>query len=266
MPEAAPRPFVGVSACLKSRDGGFFHSVSRRYVDAMVIGVDAIPVLLPAIGAAQDVEGLLARLDGILFTGSPSNVDPCHYDGPPPREDNEADPDRDATTLPLIRAAIERGLPILAICRGFQELNVALGGSLHQHVQELPGRFDHRSDKTKPIADRFLPCHPIRVRQAGRLAPILAPGEDGLMMVNSLHGQGLDRLAPPLVVEAEALDGTIEAVSMPEAKGFVIGVQWHPEYAPVDDPHSKRLFEAFGDAVRAFANNRAGHVGFQRVA
>ncbi|SNB70226.1 gamma-glutamyl-gamma-aminobutyrate hydrolase [Arboricoccus pini] len=267
MPEAVPRPFVGITACLKPRDGGFFfHSVSRRYVDAVVSAVDAVPVLLPAIGDAQDIPSLLSRMDGLVLTGSPSNVDPAHYNGPAARPDNEADPARDATTLPLIRAAIQIGLPVLAICRGIQELNVALGGSLHQHVQELPGRFDHRSDKSKPIIERFLPCHAIRVRPDGVLAPILVPGEGGLMMVNSLHGQGLDRVAPSLVVEAEAEDGTIEAVSMPEAKGFVIGVQWHPEYAPEEDPHSKRLFKAFGDAVRAFANNRAGHVGFQRVA
>jgi putative glutamine amidotransferase len=266
MSSTCTRPFVGVTSCLKPRDGGYFHSVSRRYVDAVTSAVDAIPVLLPAIGADQDIEGLLTRLDGLLLTGSPSNIDPTYYDGPPPREGNEADPARDATTLPLIRAAIERGMPIFAICRGFQELNVALGGSLHQHVQELAGRFDHRSDKTKAIAERYIPCHPVTVTAGGVLARLLALDETGALMVNSLHGQGLDRVAPSLAVEATAPDGTIEAVSMPTAPGFVIGVQWHPEYAPVDDPHSRRLFQAFSDAVRAFAQNRDSHAGFQRVA
>lgn len=266
MPSLTQRPLIGLTACLKPRDGSFFHSVSSRYVDAVVTGMEAIPVLMPAIGEAQNVDGLLSRLDGILLTGSPSNVDPALYGGPPPREDNLADGERDATTLPLIQAALRIGMPILAICRGFQELNVALGGTLHQHVHEIAGRFDHRSDKSRPVPERFLPCHPVSLVEGGRLAALLELQGQEVVMVNSLHGQGLDRVAEPLVIEARAEDGTIEAVSMPSAAGFVMGVQWHPEYAPLTDPHSRRLFAAFRDAARTFATNRDSHAGLQRVA
>lgn len=257
--------FVGITACLKEMQGGSrAHAVQRKYVDAVVTAVEAVPLLLPAIAERQDIPALLDRLDGILITGSPSNVDPSHYGGPAAREGNLADPDRDATTLPLIRAAIARGLPLLAICRGIQELNVALGGSLHQHVHEVPGRQDHRSDKTVSPTERYEPRHPAHIVVGGLLADIL--GGPATVQVNSLHGQGLDRLGDGLRVEALAPDGTIEAVSLPAARGFLLGVQWHPEYSPQDDPCSRRLFTAFGTAVRSYAAARVVHGGFSRVA
>lgn len=247
-------PLVGITSCLKRSDHAHSHSVGDKYVDAVVAGAAAIPVLIPAIGERLDPDGLLARLDGLLVTGSPSNVDPGHYGGPPPREGNEADPARDATTLPLIRKAIARGVPLFAICRGLQELNVALGGSLHQHVHELPGRFDHRSDKTKAYAERYGLAHPVTLTPGGRLQAIL--GGVGRIEVNSLHGQGIDRLAPGLAVEAVAEDGTIEAVSVIGAKGFALGVQWHPEWQVLENPWSRLMFAAFGAAARARAAAR----------
>ena len=165
-----PTPLVGVTSCFKTRDDFHFHSVGSKYVDAVVAGAAAVPVLIPALGPRLDPDNLLARLDGLMVTGSPSNVDPTHYGGPPAREGNEADPARDATTLPLIRQALAQGVPLLCICRGLQELNVALGGSLHQHVQEVPGRFDHRSDKTKPLRERYGLAHPVRLTSGG-IAP-----------------------------------------------------------------------------------------------
>lgn len=250
-----PPPLIGITSCLKPRDELHFHSVGEKYVDAVVVGAGGIPVLIPAIGARLDPDGLLERIDGLLVTGSPSNVDPVHYGGPPPREGNLADPARDATTLPLIRRALARGVPLLAICRGLQELNVALGGSLHQHVHEVGGRFDHRSDKTKPTPERYGLAHPIRLTPGGRLQAVLEGPDE--ITVNSLHGQGIDRLAEGLAVEAVAADGTIEAVSVPAAPGWALAVQWHPEWQVVENPFSRRLFAAFGAAARHQAARHA---------
>lgn len=254
MNNAHATPLIGVTSCLKSRDEVHFHSVGDKYVDAVVAGAAAVPVLIPAIGQRLDPDELLQRLDGLMVTGSPSNVDPDHYGGPAPRAGNEADAARDATTLPLIRRALERGIPLLAICRGIQELNVAMGGSLHQHVHELPGRRDHRSDKTKDYAGRYAPVHPIALTEGGRLQQVM----DGAaaIPVNSLHAQGIDRLAPALAVEALAEDGTIEAVSAPTCPGWALGVQWHPEYRVQDNPWSMKLFGAFAEAAQARAAAR----------
>ena len=257
-------PFVGITACLKPRDEAHFHTVQDKYVDAVLLGAEALPVLLPAIGARQAVDEILARLDGLLVTGSPSNVDPAHYGGPPAREGNLADPARDATTLPLIRRAVDLGVPLLAICRGIQELNVALGGTLHQHVHEVPGRCDHRSDKTKPRDQRYDPVHPIRLTAGGLLQRVLDGAET--VMVNSLHAQGIDRLAPGLAVEAVAEDGTVEAVTVVGTRGFALGVQWHPEWRVTENPTSMRLFGAFGEAARARATARTSHERVPRVA
>jgi putative glutamine amidotransferase len=264
MTHRSSMPLIGITSCLKPRDELHFHSVGEKYVDAVVAGAEAIPVLIPALGQRLDLEALLDRLDGILVTGSPSNVDPALYGGPPPREGNLADPDRDATTLPLIRSAVARGTPLLAICRGIQELNVALGGSLHQHVHELPGRRDHRSDKTKTRPERYALAHPLDVTSGGRLQALL--GRATRIEVNSLHAQGIDRLAPGLLVEAVAEDGTTEAVSVEAAKGFALGVQWHPEWQVLENPVSRRLFAAFGAAARAQANRRAGDGRLSAVA
>jgi putative glutamine amidotransferase len=160
------------------------------------------------------------------------------------------DPDRDATTLPLIREAVRRDLPLLAICRGIQELNVALGGTLHQRIFEMPERFNHRRRKGPMTLDeRYGPAHGVALTPDGFLARLAGADE---IMVNSLHGQGIDRPAPGLLVEAVAPDGQIEGVSLPGAR-FVIGVQWHPEYKPLENPFSRALFAAFAQACHATA-------------
>jgi putative glutamine amidotransferase len=184
-------------------------------------------------------------VDGLLFTGAPSNVAPGHY-GSSLRPGTELDEIRDATTLPLLRAAIDAGKPLLAICRGFQELNVALGGSLHQHVHEIPGRLDHREPADAPPDIEYGPSHSIAIAPGGLLARLSGMGE---AMVNSLHHQGVDRLAPDLTAEAHAPDGQIEAVSHPGAKAFLLGVQWHPEWAFARDPLSRAIFAGFGRAL-----------------
>jgi putative glutamine amidotransferase len=250
-------PVVGIPACLVQRDGSGFHQVGDKYVDSVVDGAGALPLLVPAIGPRLDVAALLATVDGLLITGSPSNVEPHHYGGPPARPCSPSDPARDSTALPLIRTAIEAGVPLLAICRGIQELNVAFGGSLHQHVHELPGRLDHRSDKTVPYPERYRDVHPVHLSPGGVLEALLE--RSGEIQVNSLHGQAIDRLADGLAVEATAPDGTIEAVRVIDAPGFAIAVQWHPEWRVLENPVSRRLFAAFGAAcrVRATARDRA---------
>jgi putative glutamine amidotransferase len=242
-------PVIGIPACLVPRDGFASHQVGDKYVDGVIDGAGGLPLIIPALGPRLDFDALLAELDGLLITGSLSNVEPHHYGGPAPRPDSPSDPARDATTLPLIRRALELAVPLLAICRGLQELNVALGGTLHQEVHELPGRFDHRSDKTVPPGERYHPVHPVRLAPDGVLRQLL----DGArtIQVNSLHAQAIDRLATGLAVEALASDGTIEAVSVENAPGFALAVQWHPEWRVLENPTSRRLFAAFGAACRA---------------
>ncbi len=235
---------AGIPACARMRNGLLWHETPARYAAALEGGAGAIPLMIPPAGEAQ--RAVLDRLDGVLIPGSPSNVHPDHYAGGESLTPDLHDPARDATTLPLIRAAIARGIPLLAICRGLQELNVALGGTLHQKVHDVSGRLDHRGGEG-PLERRYGPKHPVRL--SGRLALIVGAGE---ITVNSLHGQAIDRLAPGLVVEAAAPDGTIEAVRVEHAPGFAFGVQWHPEWGYLDDPASLALFRAFGEACRAY--------------
>jgi putative glutamine amidotransferase len=249
------QPIIGIPSCLRSLNERRFHSVSERYTTAVIDAAGCLPVLIPAIGTKTDCTALLSRLDGLLLTGSPSNVEPSRYGGPPSREGTLHDPDRDATTLPLIREAVRCDLPVLAICLGIQELNVALGGTLHQRIFEMPGRFNHRRRRGKMTLDEhYGPAHPVRLSAGGRLIELA--GGVGEIMVNSLHGQGIDWPAPDLLVEAVAPDGQIEAVSLPDAR-FVIGVQWHPEYKALENPFSRALFGAFAEACQSTGERTA---------
>jgi len=239
-----------------------FHTVNERYPNAVIDAAGCVPLVIPAIGPKIDCGAVLDGLDGLLLTGSPSNVEPFHYGGPPSREGTLHDPDRDATTLPLIREAVRRDMPVLAICRGIQELNVALGGTLHQRIFEMPERFNHRPRRrpmTIPESERYGPAHSVVLTPEGLLARLAGATE---IMVNSLHGQGIDRPAPGLLVEAVAPDGQIEAVSLAGAR-FVVGVQWHPEYQPLANPFSRALFAAFSQACHA---TRAGTAAKRRAA
>jgi putative glutamine amidotransferase len=250
-------PVIGIPACLVTPEEFGFHRVGAKYVDGVIDGTGGLPLLIPAVGGRIDPDAVLDGFDGLLLSGSLSNVEPQHYQGPLPPAASAHDPARDATTLPLIRRAIARAVPLLAICRGIQELNVALGGSLHQEVHAVQGRFDHRSDKTVAHPERYGPAHEVLLTPGGMLQKLLG-GVDRII-VNSLHGQAIDRLAARLVVEATARDGTIEAVRMEGAPGFVLGVQWHPEWRLLENPFSQRLFAAFGAACRARADARAKH-------
>jgi putative glutamine amidotransferase len=248
------KPLVGISCCRKQFAvyGMPNHAASDTYVRAADAVVKAVPVLIPANGEAADIPVLIDRLDGIILTGSRSNVQPDLYGGPPHAQGTPEDEARDAVTLPLIRAALAAGLPVLAICRGLQEFNVALGGSLHQRLQDLPGRFDHATP-LQPLARlRTAKAHAVRVVPGSFLHQLAGASEIG---VNSLHNQGIDMLAPGLAIEGVAPDGTIEAVRATGVPGFAFGVQWHPEYDFEIDALSQRIFAAFGKAVRA---RRAG--------
>src|SRR6516225_12068295 len=236
-------PLVGIPSCLRTANERAFHGVNERYPSAVIDSAGCLPVLIPAVGSKVDVRGVLGRLDGLSLTGSPSNVHPSHYGAEPSDAEIRYDPERDATTLPLIREAVRQNLPILAICRGIQELNVALGGTLHQRVHEVPGRLNHRSPKGSPHGP-YGPAHSVSLTPGGLLASLAGTKE---VMVNSLHSQGIDRPGPQLFVEAVAPDGQIEAVSLPEAR-FVVGVQWHPEHKALGNPISRALFLAFAEA------------------
>lgn len=249
------KPLIGISCCTKQF--GIFgtpnHAASDTYVRVTEKAIGAVPILVPASGSAVDAKTLLDRLDGIILTGSRSNVQPSLYGGPPHAVGTPEDPARDAATLPLIRAAIAAGIPVLAICRGFQELNVALGGSLHQRLQDLPGRIDHSTPMQRLAKVREGKAHYVRISPGGWLRRVAGTEQ---IAVNSLHNQGIERLAPGLAVEATAPDGTIEAVRVVSteagpAPGFAAGVQWHPEYDFETDAVSRRIFEDFGRAVRA---------------
>lgn len=254
MAEPSLRPLVGLPACVKDWSGHLFHACGEKYLAAVAVAAEAMPLVIPALGDVADIPSLVGQLDGLLLTGSPSNVEPHHYAGPASAPGTAHDPHRDATTLPLIREAIRAGLPLLAICRGIQELNVALGGTLHQRVQELPGKMDHRSPKDRSRDEQYGPRHPVRLAPGGLLARLAGADE---LVVNSLHAQAIDRLAECLLVEAVSPDGLIEAVRVKDAAAFAVGVQWHPEWRVMENPFSRALFAQFGEAARARVAARA---------
>ncbi len=227
--------------------------MGEKYITAVAQAADAVPVLVPALGE-QHLQDWLESFDGILFTGSPSNVEPHRYQGEPASPGTLHDPERDATTLPMITKAVEAGLPVFGICRGFQEMNVAFGGSLVQKLQELPGNLDHREDGTRPLDAQYSPVHDVEFADGGMLHRIAGTRR---VKVNSLHSQGVERLGPGLITEARAEDGVVEAFTVAGAPAFALAVQWHPEWKVMDNQFSRALFAAFGEAGRARAARRA---------
>jgi putative glutamine amidotransferase len=242
------KPVVLIPACTKDIGAHPYHAVQKKYVDAVLLGAQCTPILLPPIGMDDDIEALLDRVDGIMLTGSPSNVHPSHFAQEVRNPALPLDPARDATTLPLIKAALARGLPLFGVCRGFQEINVALGGTLHQAVQEVPGMRDHRENKTLPLDEQYAPVHSVTLLAGGILQKIFS--DKASLFVNSLHGQGVDQLAPGLRSEAIAEDGLIEAYSVSGAKNFALAVQWHPEWKVLENPEALKIYQVFGDACR----------------
>lgn len=244
------KPLIGIPADRRLSGPHYFHCVGEKYISAVAAGADAIPVLIPALGEGLNLGELLGRLDGILLTGSPSNVEPHRYSGPPSETGTLHDAYRDETTLPMIPRVVQSGMPLLAICRGFQEMNVAFGGTLWQKLHEVEGYASHREDKDAPLDEQYGPSHHVELTRGGKLQALA--GLDKLK-VNSLHSQGVQTLGHDLVVEARAPDGVVEAFSVRGAPGFALAVQWHPEWKFQDNPFSRALFAAFGQAAREYA-------------
>ncbi|MBP6899475.1 MAG: gamma-glutamyl-gamma-aminobutyrate hydrolase family protein [Burkholderiaceae bacterium] len=253
---ALPRkPVVLVPACNKPLGEHPFHMAGKKYVDAVRLA-GCTPLIVPT-AQPEEIAPLLDLADGVLLTGSKSNVHPGHFDEDVHDPSLPLDPDRDAWTLPLIREVIARGMPLFGICRGAQEANVALGGSLYQAVQESSGPAgpfaDHRAPDGEPAERQYAASHPVDVVPGGRLAEILNRSR---IEVNSLHGQAVKTLAPGLRVEARAPDGLVEAFSVAEAKGFNLCLQWHPEWQAASNPVSMQLLQAFGAACRQWQARR----------
>lgn len=248
----ASTPLVGLPTDRKQIGPHPFLAVGEKYVRAVVEGAEALPVLLPGLQPALPAAKLLEGLDGLLLTGSVSNIEPHHYSDEPSYEGNLHDPARDANTLALVPLALEMGLPVLAICRGFQEVNVALGGTLYQKVHEQPGFLDHRENLDDPLDKQYAPVHAVTFNPGGILAKVAGTPS---AQVNSLHGQGVARLGRGLKVEAVAPDGLVEAFRH-EGPAFMLGVQWHPEWRVTENPFYLGIFKAFGDACRARAAQR----------
>lgn len=247
------RPVIGLPADRRMLGLHPYHLVQEKYLTAVLEAAGGIPLIIPALGAELGLAELLTVVDGLLFTGSPSNVEPHHYGGEPSAEGGLRDPQRDATTLALIPKAISAGMPVLGLCRGFQEINVAFGGSLWQELHRVPGHLDHREHKEQALEEQYGPAHDVLLEPGGVLRELA--GSDHLR-VNSLHGQGVRALAPGLTVEARAPDGVIEAFRVADAENFALALQWHPEWQVMRNPFSRALFAAFGAAGRARAENK----------
>jgi putative glutamine amidotransferase len=241
------KPVVLIPACNRVLGQHPFHIAGRKYAEAVRLA-GCLPLVVPAI-APDEIDDLLDVADGVLLTGSPSNVHPVHFGEEVLDEALPLDPERDNWTLPLIPRVLARGIPLFAICRGFQEANVALGGSLHQAVHEVPGQRDHRGAKDAPPEVTYGIAHPVDVVPGGALERILGHRS---IEVNSVHGQGVNRLADGLRVEARAPDGLVEAFSASGSPGFNLCVQWHPEWQAATNPVSVRLFQAFGVACQSY--------------
>jgi putative glutamine amidotransferase len=248
------KPIIGIPCDRQHVPVHPFHMVGEKYITAITDAAEALPFLIPVLSDRLDIDDLLDRLDGVLLTGSPSDIEPHHYTDEPGHPEATRDPHRDSLNLPLARRAIERGLPLFAICRGFQELNVSLGGTLHQKLALVDGMLKHKENPDDPLDVQYGPSHTVTVEpgsQIGRLT-----GKD-VLTVNSLHGQGIRQLAPGLVVEARADDGLIEAYRVEAASAFALAVQWHPEWKVMENPDSVAIFAAFGNACREFKAGRS---------
>ena len=255
-------PLVAIPCDVKQVAIHPFHAVGEKYINAVAHGAGCLPVLLPASGAGADLRSLeqhydlrdlLARFDGVFFPGSVSNVDPAVYGEKREFASEYLDTQRDALALKLIRVAVEEGVPVLAVCRGFQEMNVAYGGTLYQRVYAQPGLLDHREDTALPREQQYAPAHSVKLTAGGRLEKLLGCAS---IEVNSLHGQGIATLGRGLTVEATAPDGLIEAIRVTDAGDFALAIQWHAEWRFWEDAASTKLFSAFGDAVRSHAAAR----------
>ena len=253
------KPLVCVPAShVEIRPEGYrVHATGSNCVDSVERFSECVPIILPALADRIDIESFAARIDGLLLTGGRANIEPHHYGGDPFPDDEFIDPGRDNTVLPLVRACVDVEVPVFGICRGIQELNVALGGTLHYRVHQVPGMDDHRMPQRDNLTSEevFELRHPVRLASGGFFERLVGRSE---VMVNSLHGQGIDRLSPRLEVEALSPDGVIEGVRLEHDRTFTVGVQWHAEWKPEEHALSRALFREFGRAARVRARRCAG--------
>ena len=260
-------PIVGIACDVIKNGLHQFHGAGEKYINAVAHGASAMPILLPAFGegtdirdlnSLYDVKNIVSRLDGLFLTGSPSNIQPHHFSGPTHELGTLEDPQRDSLTLALIEECVVQSVPILAVCRGFQELNVALGGTLHAKVHDLDGFIDHREDSTKDRDGQYDPSHLVHFSDGGYLHSLIG---EKTWPVNSLHSQGINQLSDQLIIEAIADDGLVEAVSCistePSNRCWIVGVQWHPEWKFATNKVSTMLFQEFGEQVRQAAGKKA---------
>ena len=225
------------------------HTGGTMNSDAVAKVAGGMPLIIPTDPDYVTVEELLETCDGFLLTGGRPNVHPSEYGEDETPAHGAFDRGRDAVTLPLIRACVERGQPFLGICRGFQEVNVALGGTLHPEIRDLPGRMNHRMPPDGDLAEQFGLRHTVQFSNGGVFHRLMGTAE---VMTNTLHGQGIARPSDRIVIDGHAADGTPEAIYVRDAPGFTLAVQWHPEWNAVADPVSRLLFCAFGAAARAW--------------
>ncbi len=242
-------PVVGIIGNMQVIEESYVvQAVGVMNIDAVTTAVGAMPLIVPAMPTIGEIEDVMAACDGFMFTGGRPNVHPSHYGHEPTEKHGAFDLNRDALTLPLIRRCVEAGKPVLGICRGFQEMNVAFGGTLHPEIRELPGRMNHRMPPDGTLEEKFAHRHTVSLVPDGVFARIFGTDE---VLVNSLHGQGICEPGPRVVIEGRASDNTPEAIRIADAPGFALGVQWHPEYNAAHDEVSRPLFKAFGEALRA---------------
>ena len=247
-------PIILVPADRRRKGPHGWQSVGEKYLEAILHCSGALPWIWPCLPEPLPIEMILAQVDGILLTGSVSNVGAALYGQATLDPSLPADEARDRTNLALIHQSLAQGIPLFGICRGLQELNVALGGTLHQQVQEVAGMMDHRDDPRADVDVQYGPAHTVEFEPASRLREW--SGGRVSYQVNSLHGQGIARLAERLQVEARATDGLVEAVSVRDATGFAWAVQWHPEWRATEDELSRALFTEFGLAARQRQSQR----------
>ena len=242
-------PLVGVPTCRQVIGDLDYDCTQHKYIAALCESAGVLPLQIPLLGEQFSEDDILGRLDGLLLTGSHSNVHPQHYQEEYTSPDFKLDLLRDETVLRLIKPAINIGLPLFAICRGFQELNVAFGGELHAKLHEQGQYIEHRESKNKELEARYAEVHKVNLLDGGKLQELL---NTSTIEVNSLHEQGISKLAAGLTVEGQTEDGLVEAVSVAGSRGFALGVQWHPEWQSTQNPVSTSLFKAFGDACREY--------------
>ncbi|AJE48178.1 gamma-glutamyl-gamma-aminobutyrate hydrolase family protein [Celeribacter indicus] len=248
------RPVVGIIGNTDLINGEYpAFTGGRMNAEAVADVAGCMPLLIPPHPNFVSVAELMEVCDGFLLTGGRPNVHPSEYGEEETAAHGAFDRARDAVTLPLVRACVEAGQPFLGICRGFQEVNVAMGGTLHPEIRELPGRMNHRMPPEGTLEEKFALRHPVTLCEGGVFHALFGAPE---VMTNTLHGQGIKAPGARVVIDGRAPDGTPEALYVKDAPGFTLAVQWHPEYRAGEDPVSRPLFEAFGEAVRRFARSR----------